>query len=82
MKLVPYDVEKLGNLCGRKFRCNQNIVYEFFQSDLKCAKVEGMNAKNAHIAQNMLCRACKRLNLDKSITAISRKGEVFLVKKI
>lgn len=77
MKLVPYDIEKIGEY---KLCCNQEIVYEFAQSDLKCAKVENLHTKNAYITQRALQNACKKMHLD-NIIVVSRKGEVFLVKK-
>lgn len=77
MKLVPYDIKKIG---GYKLCRNQAIVYEFAQSDLRCAKVEDVHTKNAYIAQRALQNACKKMRLD-NIIVMSRRGEVFLVKQ-
>lgn len=76
MKLVPYDIEKVGcyKLC-----CNQAILYEFAQSDLTCAKVEEIHTKNAYIAQRALTVACKKMHME-NIRVLSRKGIVYLVK--
>lgn len=79
MRLVAYDMNKLST--GRGFAKTKNleIIEEFVDSGMDCAKVEDFTQKNADVCANGLNQSIKRFS-KKGIKAISRNGEVFLIK--
>lgn len=78
MKLIPYDKK---DLCiGYRFTSNLKILEDFANSGLECAKVEGFPQKNAGQSAASLNQSIKRYKMF-TIRAISRKGEVFLIKQ-
>jgi hypothetical protein len=79
MKLVPYDLRKV-NTVGYKKSDNYLILTEFVESDLECAKVEGFTQSSASGAAASLRQSIKRYRMG-NIDAISRGGELFLIKK-
>lgn len=76
MKLVPYEKKKLY---GYKLCRNQEIIKEFLESGMDCAKLEGYPQKNADSARNSLSSSMKRMGVY-NISIVIRKGEVFLLK--
>ena len=80
MKLPPYDKNQLAT--GRSYGIgkNQEILEEFLNSGLECAKVENWTQAQAYSAANSLNKSIQRFNFF-SIKAISQNGEVFLIKK-
>lgn len=76
MKLVPYEKKKLYGykLCG-----NQEIIKEFLESGMDCAKLEGYSQKNADSARSSLLNSMKRMGIH-NVSIVVRKGEVFLLK--
>ena len=81
MKLIPYERKKLGATLGYKCSENLRILEEFADSGLDCAKVEGWTAKTAGYSAAALKKSIARYKFA-GITAISRKGEVYLIKEI
>lgn len=55
------------------------MIEEFVDSDMDCAKVEGFTHKTAVGCAGAFNRAIERYN-KAGIRAISRNGEVFLIK--
>lgn len=76
--LEPYSKEKLGI---RLFNCtaNMRLLEDFADADLDCVKVVGWNHSSAYSCVHALNESAKRYHLY-HIKAISRKGEVFLIK--
>ena len=79
MKLVPYERKKIGYL-GYKLSDNYRILEEFADSGLDCAKVEGWTAKTAGYCASSLNNSIKRYKFA-GMVAISRKGEVYLIRE-
>lgn len=79
MRLVAYEMSKLmeGPIFTRTK--NMEIIEEFVNSGMDCAKVEGFTQKTADSCATSLNLSIKRFN-KAGIKAISRKGEVFLIK--
>ena len=80
MKLVPYERKKLGKTLGYKHSNNLMILEEFADSGLDCAKVEGWTAKTASYCASSLNGSIKRYKFA-GMVAISRKGEVYLIRE-
>lgn len=78
MKLTPIK-EKLGINFYKKTKWLE-IIDEFVNSEMKCAKLEEWDNKSSNSAATALNNSIKRFN-KKGIKAIERKGEVFLVKE-
>ena len=78
MKLTPIK-EKLGINFYKKTKWLE-IIDEFVNSEMKCAKLEEWDNKSSKSAATALNNSIKRFN-KKGIKAIERKGEVFLVKE-
>ena len=79
MRLVAYDVKKLGGqLCMAKCK-NQALIEEFIASGMECAKIEGFTQKTAQICASSLNLTIKRFNFG-GVRAISRGNEAFLIK--
>lgn len=79
MKLVKCDINKVGGMLYKK-SCNLKILEEFVESGMECAKVEGWNHSNASVCVTSLNLSIKRYKIG-GIHAITRKGEVYLVKQ-
>lgn len=79
MKFVPYERKNLK----RVYRPgpNQELLLEFANSGLDCAKIEGFTHKNAKICQSNLRTSAKRIGLGNTIKVTVRGEEVFLVRK-
>ena len=82
MRLTAYDVEKIPgkNYLSYKSTEMTNLIEEFIASGMKCAKVEGWTHKNAYTCANSIQKNLQRTHRNKMYKAISRKGEVFLIK--
>lgn len=79
MRTVPYDLKKISNLKHYKKSELQNILEEFLESGADCVKIEGWTQKTAMSCASSLNVAAKRYKLT-GARALSRNGEVFLVK--
>ena len=79
MRLIPYDVTKL-NVGDYNMSRNHEILVEFSESGMKCAKVEGWTCKDCYIAVGSLNSSIKRYKMT-GIRAIARKGKVYLVNE-
>lgn len=80
MKLTPVtEIENLGVNYYKKSKWLE-IIDEFVNSEMKCAKLEGWTHKTSSSAASAFNVSIKRFN-KKGIRAIERKGEVFLVKE-
>lgn len=79
MKTVPYDLKKIRNLKHYKKSELQNILEEFLESGVDCVKIEDWTQKTASSCASSFNVAAKRYKLV-GARAISRNGEVFLVK--
>ncbi len=78
MKLIPVK-ENLKITFYKKTKW-LDIIDEFVNSEMKCAKLEGWTNKTSSSAASACNISIKRFN-KKGIKAIERKGEVFLVKE-
>ena len=76
MKMIPYEWEKVRYYKKTK---NLEILEEFVNSGLECAKIEGYPHKNAKSAQSCLYSSMKRFGID-GIAIVVRKGNLFLLK--
>lgn len=76
MKLVPYEKKKLY---GYKLCRNQEIIKEFLESGMDCAKLEDYSQKNTNSARSALLNSMKRMGIH-NVSIVVRKGEVFLLK--
>lgn len=76
MKMIPYEREKVRYYKKTK---NLEILEEFMNSGLECAKIEGYSHKNAKSAQSCLYSSMKRFGL-KGIAVVVRKGNLFLLR--
>lgn len=83
MRLTAYEIEKIPGKNGMSYRDSEltNLIEEFIASGMNCAKVEGWTHKNAYICANSLQKNLKASRRDKMYKAISRRGEVFLIKR-
>ena len=79
MTFTPYDLKQLDNAMGYKVGSNQKIIEEFVDSGHDCVKVEGWTNKTACSAAGSLNKTIETMRKG-GIKAISRNGEVFLVK--
>lgn len=79
MKLTQYDAKKLND---RQYKRTKlfDILEEFAESDMECAKVEGWPHKSATSCQASLTKSIK--NFGFNIKVVTRNKEVFLVKTI
>lgn len=77
MKLTPYNKEDLVLTHGYGYL--QEIVDKFCNGDQDCVKIEGWTHKTAGSCQSALRYAILRYNKP-NVKAISRNGEVFLIK--
>lgn len=80
MKLIAYDKKKIKNIGGYKKTENMLIVGEFIESGLDCVKVEGWTQKEAYRCAWSLNQSIGRMKKS-GIRALSRDGEVFLIKE-
>ena len=80
MKLTKYDVNKLGELSGRRKANLFEILYEFCSSGMDCAKVEDYPHKNAKSCQSCLIGSAKRFGFN--VKVVTRGDDVFLLKKV
>lgn len=78
MNLVKWDVKNIDNTCYSKTK-NQLILEEFINSGMECAKVEGFTQPEAHHCAGSLNNTIRNSKMH-GVKAISRKGEVFLLK--
>lgn len=79
MKLVPYEMEKLGPI-RRRYSENRRILEEFVESGLNCAEIENFTQKSAQSAQSSLIGSIKRYKITTVQVAV-RKNRVFLIRK-
>jgi hypothetical protein len=79
MELIAYDRDKIENIGSYKKTENMRIIDEFIESGLDCAKVEGFTQKRAWSCADSLNKTMVRMK-KAGIKALSRKGEVYLVK--
>lgn len=81
MKLVAYDIRKLSGCKGfYKKSANLELLEEFANSAMNCAKVEDFTQRNARGCAASLNSSIKRYKM-LNIEAHEVKGEVFLIKK-
>lgn len=78
MRLVPYDKSKIRSKYFA-VTVNQQILDEFVNSGLECAKVEGWTNASPGSAANSLNTSIKRFKYG-GIKAVSYNKEVYLVK--
>ena len=76
MTLIPYDYRKLN--LDYKATSNYQLLLDFQESGLTCAKVEGVDSKKATSKAGSLNKSIEHFNFN-NYKAISRKGELFLV---
>lgn len=79
MKMIPYDVNKLG---GKKWYArsdNFQTLMEFASGNLDCVKIEGYPQKNAAICCTSLRQSIKRYRIH-GVQVIMRRDNVFLIK--
>lgn len=79
MRIVPYDFKKIKNKKGYKKSELQSILEEFLESGKDCVKIEDWEQKSASSCTSSFNTAAKRYKMT-GARAISRNGEVFLVK--
>lgn len=78
MKLVKYNKNELKARYYAKTK-HQDLIEEFVNSDMDCAKVEEWTHVNADSCSNAINMSIKRFKVS-GVKAIVRGGEVFLVK--
>lgn len=78
MRLTKWNIKDIDNLSYRRTK-NQEILEEFINSGMECAKVEGFTQPEAHHCAGSLNSTIKNSKMH-GVKAISRKGEVFLLK--
>ena len=78
MNLVRWDIKNIDNTCYSKTK-NQSILEEFINSGMECAKVEGWTQPQAYHCASSLNNTIKNSRMH-GVKAISRKGEVILIK--
>ena len=78
MKMTPYDSSKLKTY-GYKRSSNLELLEEFANSGIDCVKVEDWTQSTPNSCAGSLNSSIKRYNLY-GIRAISRDGEVYLIK--
>lgn len=76
MKLVPYEAKNIKHYKSTK---NLEILEEFIESDMSCAKLEGYTQKNAKNCQSSLLGAIKRFHIH-GVKVLVRKEDVILLK--
>lgn len=81
MKLIPYDINKFKNLNYYTKGKVHRLLLEFAESGLDCVKVEDYPHKNAYNCTSALQGAIKHYGFN-TIRAMTRDGEVFLIRKI
>lgn len=79
MKLIPYDIKKIGGSSWYKKSENLRILEEFANSDMECAKIEDYTQKSAEVCVSALKSAIKRYRIA-GVQAMMRKGEAYLIK--
>lgn len=79
MKLVPYDVKKLGNRSFKACR-NQKIIQQFLDSGETCVKLEDFPHKSASVCRSVMRASIQRMKLDSTVKVVLRNGEVFLIR--
>lgn len=78
MKLYPYDRKDLKK--DYRLGKNQAILFEFLESGLDCAKLEGYTQKKARYCQSNLRTCALRLGLANSIRIHIEGNDVFLLR--
>ena len=79
MTFSAYDINKIGKSVYAKSD-NLKLLEAFADSGLECVKVEGWTQKNASICAGSINNSIERYHMN-NFTCISRKGEVFLIRK-
>ena len=79
MTFTAYDLKQIDNAMGYVKSNNQKLIEDFVDSGHDCVKVEGWTNKTAGSATNSINATIKTMHKG-GIKAISRRGEVFLVK--
>lgn len=77
MNLVPYETEKVKWYRRSK---NQQILEEFIDSDLKCAKLEGWPQISAKSCQSSMLTTLKRLHI--STVKVLKRGDIIILLKV
>ena len=80
MKLTLYDKKRLG---GRvyKMTANYEILKQFVDSEMPCAKLEDYPHCSADSCVAALRTSAKRFGFD-SVLVVMRKGEVYLINDL
>ena len=79
MKLIPYDIKKIGGKQWYSKSENLKILEEFVKSDMECAKIEDYPQKSAMVCISSLQGSIKRYRIA-GIQAMLRNGEAYLIK--
>ena len=79
MKMVPYDVKKLGHRYSYKSTENLRILEEFEKSGETCVRIEDFPQKHASSCYASLRKSIMRFHMN-GISVFTRKGEVFLIR--
>lgn len=77
VRLIPCDVNELRGVYKRTK--NYEILKEFADSNLECAKLVEFTQSSAYICANSLNKSAMRFRLY-NIKAFARKGEVYLIR--
>lgn len=81
MKLVPVDRTEIG-ISRRGFRRSKNldILTTFVESDMDTARLDAFDYTNARAGSSSLKASIKRFGFN-GINAVSRKGNLYLIKE-
>lgn len=77
MKLIPCDPSEVK--AKRPYGNNQAILEEFNAMNIPCVKYEGFTQKSASNCAAAMNLSAKRMGFH-NVRAISRKGEVFMIR--
>lgn len=78
MNLVPYDVKKIAGVSYSRKGVIVEVLEEFADSGLKCAKVEGWTHKSAESCAASFHKSIVHFKMS-YIKVTVRKGEVYLI---
>lgn len=79
MRLTKFNWRDIPNISKPNYGRNIEIINEFIDGGDVCVKVEGWKHKSAGTCATSLNESIKRLHMS-SVKAISRDGDVFLIK--
>lgn len=80
MRITPYNLNKIENVTGYYKKSELlKILEEFTESDMESAKIEDYSHKSASSCVASFGNAIRRYKMN-GIKALTRNGEVFLIK--